>query len=128
MQVHPAALTGKKKRKNWMPLESNPDLLNSYMWKLGVGKGFAFNEVYSVWEQELLSMIPQPVLAVLMLFPVSDASEAHREEEQKVRVPLRLRLGPALALALALLVSPSSRLRLGPALALALLVSPSSFC
>ena len=51
--------------------------------------------------QELLAMVPQPVLAVLMLFPVTEASEKAKDEEDarlKVRHaetrPLLRRLWP----------------------------------
>ena len=47
--------------------------------------------------QELLAMVPQPVLAVLMLFPVTDASEkAKAEEDARLKV-CALGLGPATA-------------------------------
>ena len=45
--------------------------------------------------QDLLAMVPQPVLAVLMLFPITDASEKTKaEEDARLRVrrcPLPLR-------------------------------------
>lgn len=72
----------KIKRKNWLPLESNPDLLNKYIHALGVPDRVLFHEVYGV-DEGLLAMVPQPVLAVLMLFPISDASEKHRHDEEK---------------------------------------------
>lgn len=71
-----------KRAKHWLPLESNPDLMNKYITALGVSPEFCFHEVYGV-EEELLCMVPQPVFAVLMLFPISEASEAHREKEEK---------------------------------------------
>jgi len=74
------SLTGKS-RKNWLPLESDPDLMNKYIWRLGVSRSFEFVEILGV-DKDLLSMVPQPVFAVLMLFPVSDASENHRRRQR----------------------------------------------
>jgi len=71
----------KKKRKNWLPLESNPELMDKYVHSLGVSKKFCFHEVLGV-DEMLLGMVPQPIYAVLMLFPVSQASEAHRHAEE----------------------------------------------
>ncbi|KAM7272382.1 hypothetical protein ACFE04_027045 [Oxalis oulophora] len=42
--------------KRWLPLEANPDVMN----------------------QELLDMVPKPVLAVLFLFPITSKSEEER--------------------------------------------------
>lgn len=42
---------------------------------------YTFHDVYGV-DAEMLSMVPAPVLAVLLLFPISEASEAHKEEEK----------------------------------------------
>jgi len=71
----------KKKRKNWLPLESNPVLMTKYIAGLGVSSMFGFNEVMGV-DPDLLAVVPQPVYAVLLCFPVSQASEKHREEEE----------------------------------------------
>lgn len=39
-----------------------------------------FTDVYST-EDWALAMVPQPVLGVVMLFPIKDSTEKHREEE-----------------------------------------------
>jgi len=68
--------------KNWLPLESNPELMNNYISKLGVDPKHQFHEIWGV-DASLLAMVPQPVHALLLAFPISKASEAHKKEEQK---------------------------------------------
>lgn len=76
--------------KRWLPLESNPDVLNTFSSKLGLNVvDYAFCDIYGL-DEELLAMVSQPVLAVLMLFPVTDASEKAKAEEDT-----RLRAGGA---------------------------------
>lgn len=65
-----------KKKQRWFPLESNPDLINSYITKLGFdassdsGASYEFVDVFST-EEWALAMVPQPVLAVLLLYPLT---------------------------------------------------------
>ena len=68
--------------KKWFPLESNPSLLNSYIQKLGFDTSlFEFVDVYST-EEWALSMIPQPVVAVIMLYPLTEVQENHRKAQK----------------------------------------------
>jgi Ubiquitin carboxyl-terminal hydrolase, family 1 len=99
--------------KRWIPLESNPEVLNAYVEKLGLNTSeYAFCDIYGLdkvmlrsvrcmqlenntctcksvevrrganvphllpsLHQELLGMVPQPVLAVVLLFPITSTSE-----------------------------------------------------
>ena len=67
--------------KQWLPLESNPDLMTKYLHTLGATRAFAFHDVYGT-DESLLSIIPQPVLAVLLLFPITPASEAYASQHR----------------------------------------------
>jgi len=56
----------------WFPLESNPELINEYIQKLGFDTSlYEFCDVYST-EDWALAMIPRPVAAVLLLYPLTD--------------------------------------------------------
>ncbi|XP_061485991.1 ubiquitin carboxyl-terminal hydrolase isozyme L3 isoform X2 [Rhineura floridana] len=65
----------------WLPLEANPDFLR----QLGIHPSWQFVDVYGM-DPELLSMVPRPVCAVLLLFPVTEKYETFRtEEEAKIK-------------------------------------------
>ncbi|XP_072478391.1 ubiquitin carboxyl-terminal hydrolase isozyme L3 isoform X7 [Notamacropus eugenii] len=65
----------------WLPLEANPEFLK----QLGLHPNWQFVDVYGM-EPELLSMVPRPVCAVLLLFPITEKYEVFRiEEEEKIK-------------------------------------------
>jgi len=66
----------------WTPLESNPDVFNSYMAKLGVPATWQFNDVFG-FDPELLMMIPQPCAAFILLFPITEKTEKFRHEQEE---------------------------------------------
>ncbi|CAN6580624.1 unnamed protein product [Malus baccata var. baccata] len=64
--------------KRWLPLEANPDVMNQFLWGLGLQEDEA--ECYDVYglDGELLEMVPKPVLAVLFLYPITAKTEEER--------------------------------------------------
>ncbi|KAI8429138.1 hypothetical protein MSG28_007685 [Choristoneura fumiferana] len=64
-----------------LPMESNPDTMNKYLQKLGVPDKWRMVDVIGL-EGEALSWVPRPVLAIVLLFPLSDAYERHRAEQE----------------------------------------------
>ncbi|KAK4486496.1 hypothetical protein RD792_009179 [Penstemon davidsonii] len=74
--------------KRWLPLEANPDVMNQFIWGLGVAPDEA--ECYDVYglDEELLEMVPKPVLAVLFLYPITSQSEEERiQQDSSLKEP-----------------------------------------
>lgn len=66
-----------RKEKNWLPLEANPDILTEYCRKLGLPETVGFHDILST-ESWALDMLPNPVYSIVLLFPISPASELER--------------------------------------------------
>lgn len=67
------------KAKTWLPLEANPDILTRYSHSLGLPSSYAFYDILGV-EDWALDMIPKPLFAIVLLFPISKASESERQQ------------------------------------------------
>ena len=68
--------------ERWLPIESNPEVMNSFLTKLGVPADWEINDVFGL-DPELLMMLPQPCLALMLLFPVTDKyHEFSRQHEE----------------------------------------------
>jgi len=66
---------------NWMPLESNPEVINAFIKDLGFDVSqFSLVDVLSTeqWAQE---MVPQPVSAVFFLYPLSKNQKEYEKKE-----------------------------------------------
>ncbi|KAL0891966.1 hypothetical protein ABMA27_015200 [Loxostege sticticalis] len=64
-----------------LPMESNPEIMNKYLAKLGVSNKWRMVDVIGL-EGDALTWVPRPVLAVVLLFPLSDAYEQHRRQQE----------------------------------------------
>jgi len=70
------------KQKKWFPLESNPELLNKYISKLGFDTSlYSFTDVFST-EEWALGMIPPGTAAVVFLYPLTNVQEDFRAKEK----------------------------------------------
>jgi len=67
------------RRCNWLPLESSPEVLNPFVERLGLPKGWGFADVFGL-DEELLMMVPQPCVAVCLLYPSKNISHARRAD------------------------------------------------
>lgn len=54
---------------------------------LGVSPALAFADVYSIDDPELLSFVPRPAYALLLVAPVSEAYLANRKVEDEGKEP-----------------------------------------
>lgn len=67
-----------------VPLESNPEVLNKFLQKLGVPSSWSLVDVMGL-DVDMLAFVPRPVLAVMLLFPTSDVYEQyHKKEESEI--------------------------------------------
>lgn len=71
----------KMKKVHWVPLESNPDMMNEFAKKVGMPEGWEFVDVFGV-DPELLGMVPQPVVAVTLLFQCSDNIYKYKQSQK----------------------------------------------
>ncbi|XP_030533518.1 ubiquitin carboxyl-terminal hydrolase 3 [Rhodamnia argentea] len=71
--------------KRWLPLEANPDVMNQFLWGLGLPEDEV--ECFDVFglDDELLEMVPKPVLAVLFLYPITGQSEEERIQQESLK-------------------------------------------
>eukprot|EP00934_Nitzschia_sp_Nitz4_P004874 Nitzschia sp. Nitz4//scaffold5_size260463//47006//47728//NITZ4_000950-RA/size260463-processed-gene-0.55-mRNA-1//1//CDS//3329555244//4864//frame0 len=72
-------------KQRWFPLESNPQLINEYIQKLGFDTSlYEFCDVYST-DEWALEMIPSPVAAVLLVYPLTDTiTKSEQETSQTI--------------------------------------------
>ncbi|CAK9797259.1 Ubiquitin carboxyl-terminal hydrolase [Anthophora quadrimaculata] len=69
----------------WVPMESNPEVMTKFLHKLGVTEDWSIVDVYGL-EPDLLALVPKPVVAVILLYPLSKKSDNGLEdEEEKVK-------------------------------------------
>lgn len=55
----------------WLPIESNPEVMNKFLHEAGLSKKWAIADVFGL-DPELLAMLEQPVLSLLLLFPINE--------------------------------------------------------
>jgi ubiquitin carboxyl-terminal hydrolase L3 len=59
--------------------------MSALVHNLGLSKKLEFHDVFSIDDPDLLSFVPRPAYALLLIFPVSDTYEKFRVQEDKDR-------------------------------------------
>jgi len=65
-------------KKTFTVLENNPEVMTPLAHKLGLSPSLEFHDVYSLSDPDLLSLIPRPVHALLVILPLTPAWHASR--------------------------------------------------
>lgn len=60
---------------HFVPLESDPELFTELIHSLGASQDLSFQDVYSIDDPELLSFIPKPIHALILILPTTPAYE-----------------------------------------------------
>ena len=78
----------KLEEKHWLPIECNPEIFTKFASKLGFPSiDLAFYDVVSLDPEMWMAMIPSPVAAVIVAFPIKEWHQEFRKqqiEEQKI--------------------------------------------
>lgn len=71
-------------KKLFSMLENNPEVMNHMAQDLGLDtRALAFHDVYSLTDPDLLSFIPRPALALLVIIPLTPTWHEARQAEDK---------------------------------------------
>eukprot|EP00400_MALV-I_sp_L67-5_P001222 gene1222-742_t len=74
-------MTEGKEEPHWQPLESNPDVLNKFTEEVGGNADLAWHDVFGL-DPELLMMLPQPIHAMMLLYPMTDNSRKAKSDQE----------------------------------------------
>ncbi|KAL9112347.1 MAG: hypothetical protein Q9227_003465 [Pyrenula ochraceoflavens] len=61
--------------------ENNPAVMNPLAHRLGLSKDLAFHDLFSIDDEDMLSLIPRPAVALLVLSPESELHSKARQSE-----------------------------------------------
>lgn len=84
LAVFPTAPTTIMPKKMFTVLENNPEVMNQLAQELGLDTAaYAFHDIYSLTDPDMLAFIPRPVLALLVIIPLTPTwHEARTAEDQ----------------------------------------------
>ncbi|KAL9112992.1 MAG: hypothetical protein Q9227_002857 [Pyrenula ochraceoflavens] len=62
-------------------LENNPEVMNKLASRLGVTNHLSFYDIYSLYDSDMLSLVPRPVFALLTTIPMTESWRQDRDAE-----------------------------------------------
>lgn len=68
-------------QKVFVPLENNPDVMTKLAHKLGLSDEYAFHDLYSLTNPDMLALVPRPAQALLFIYPNTAEAQKFYEEE-----------------------------------------------
>lgn len=72
-------------KKMFHVLENNPEVMNHLAQTLGLSPTLAFHDIYSLTDPDLLSFLPRPIHALLVIIPLTPAWKSMRESEDETQ-------------------------------------------
>ncbi|KAK9480701.1 hypothetical protein V1514DRAFT_325172 [Lipomyces japonicus] len=73
----------KKMTKSFVPLESNPEVLTKLAHSIGMPSRVIFQDVFAIDDAEMLAFVNRPALALMLVFPNSDAVTTNSSNRQQ---------------------------------------------
>ncbi|CEP61286.1 ubiquitin-specific protease YUH1 LALA0_S02e10968g [Lachancea lanzarotensis] len=67
-------------QRSVVPLESNPEIFTSFAHSLGLSSNYAFHDIYSLTDPDLMAFLPRPMKAIILLFPLNSFFEAAKDD------------------------------------------------
>ena len=75
-------MTDESKTQRWLPIESNPEVMNKFLHNCGLpADKWAISDVYGL-DEALLAMLPQPVLSLMLLFPINEKYKEYCKKQE----------------------------------------------
>ncbi|THH32359.1 hypothetical protein EUX98_g1801 [Antrodiella citrinella] len=82
----------------WVPMEANPTVMNEgEQWARKAGlvtSEYNLSDIYG-FDEDLLALVPQPVKAIVLLFPYEELLPHHREEDSQIQKDGQYPIDPA---------------------------------
>ena len=76
-------MSEESENQRWLPIESNPEVMNKFLHNCGLPKDqWAVTDVFGL-DEPLLAMLPQPVLSLMLLFPINDRYTEYCNEQEE---------------------------------------------
>lgn len=75
----------KMRQVNWVPLESNPDMLTGFAQTVGMPASWMFTDIFSL-DEDMLAMVPPGCVAVTLLYDSSREPMREWKAEQRAAI------------------------------------------